>query len=317
MSQEVNRPETRSRTCSTGSNSSNVSSHSVKRQREAAELNESVTQATKSRKIKNSGKMAKVTLDSLNVKLDSLLATADTNQEKIDKIPDILTFIGKVASDVKALETRTSTLESQVTEIYEQLYKVGGACTKMSTELNQVQQANLQNSFTIRGLPGNLPKDQALTITTTLGTVIGLTLNSTDFSTKPFVVFHRDKKESHIIGAFHDLRVKNQMFQKYKENQPITVEDLCNGLDPQSPLRGKKVLLKNLLTRDNRQLLYDARQHTDLFLYVWESNGRILARRAADTPPIAIQSLQHLHEIVNRLRSAPAMMNVSNSSTRS
>jgi archaellum component FlaC len=309
MSQE-SVPQTRSRS---GSQSGPTTlTAATKRPADPIDLNDTLSNFH----AKKTTKMGeKVTLVTLSKQLESLLQRTNDNQEKLDMIPEIRTSIDKVAGDIEALTIRTTTLEDQVVGIHNQLQEVKADYTQLSTDLNFVQQTSLKNHFTIRGLPGDIPKNLALKVATTLGTVAGLHLTSEDFSQPPFVVYHRDKKESHIIAAFHDSRTKNTLFAKFKENQPITIEDVCDGLDPQSPYRGKKVLLKNLLTRANQQLLYEARQFTDLFLFVWESNGRILARRTENSPPTHIQSRQHLLGIIKQLRAGPGennQMNISN-----
>lgn len=253
----------------------------------------------------------KHTINSLGVQMNDLLRINKQNQEILNQIPKFLTRLEAVEDDIKSVETRTTTLEAHVTDIYSQLSDFGGKCANMSLELNRVQQQNMKHSFTIRGLPGDLPKNLALKVVLALGTVTGIHLTADDFIATPFVVYHQDRKESHIVGTFHDLRMKQKTFQKFKENQPITVEDLCDGLDSQSPFRGKKVLLKNRLTKANQQLLYNAQQHTDIFLYVWESKRRILARRTADAPLITIFSHNHLLEIIARIKAESGEKNKS------
>lgn len=259
----------------------------------------------------------KAAITALTSQMEEMLKIIKQQTEHTSQIPTILDRIQSIATDIKSIESRTTTLEENVTTIFTEMNEVRTNSAHMSSEINFIQQANLNHSFSIRGLPGDLPKNQALKVAIALGTVIGLNLTADDFSTSPYVVYHRDKKESHIVGAFHDLRTKQKAIVKFKENQPITVEDLCDGLASDSVFRGKKVLFKNLLTRQNQQLLYDARQHTDLFLFVWESNGRILARRTADAPPIVIRCHNHLMEIVSRLKSVSGEPNRMETSTTS
>ena len=71
-------------------------------------------------------------------------------------------------------------------------------------------------------------------------------------------------------------------------------------LSPNDTLRGKKVFLKTQLTDANRDLAAEARRQraNGKFKYVWEKDGRILAREGDKTPVIELHSMRQLMEIV-------------------
>ena len=55
--------------------------------------------------------------------------------------------------------------------------------------MNSLQQLNLKTSITIRGLPGNLPRDQSMKVVKNLGAILGIDLTPTDFSSQPYIVY--------------------------------------------------------------------------------------------------------------------------------
>ena len=293
---DQNKRVTRSRTISTGSNSSiasNSSTNSVKRRLDPKELNSTIIHQEKFQKMAE-----KVDLTTLNEKLNILIKKLDSSDEKINLMQMTL---NKLVNQVEIVEHRTTKLEKNVDIIFEQLNEFKGSQYHLHAEINTLQQANLKSSISIRGLPGNLPRDEAMKVIANLGAILGIPLTLADFSSQPYIVYHRDQKECHVVGTFNDLRTKITAMKNFKTNQPITVEDVCNGLSAESPFRGKKIFLKNLLTRNNQMLLHETRQHMNLFLYVWESNGRVLARRTSTSHPIFIRSSEHLQELISKI----------------
>lgn len=248
-------------------------------------------------------------LAALHSKLDALLLTSVANQSKIDSIPTILANqdaldkkIEAVIEKVTAIEARTSSLEGAMTDVYAEINQMKSSIQHMAIDMNKIQQTNLKNHFVIQNLPPDLHKNSALKVMQALAARMDIHLESGDFQTQPYVRQQRNKKSSHILGAFYDVRKKQQLFNKYKVSRPIPVEDICENLQADSIFRGKEISLNNLLTKTNSSLLYHARQEKELFEFRWENEGRVLLKQRQGAPTIEVTSLGHLQQIIGRFR---------------
>lgn len=299
---------TRSRShsaCSNSSNTSDQSAHSNssrgKRLRESPNKH---PQTNKRSKVTMEAKLA-----AISQKLDSILLTNAHNQPNIDAISTILqnqeSFnmqLKDLGTKVNAIEERISGTENALTDLYVEINHLKTHNQQLAVEMNKVQQENLNHHFVIRNLPPGLSKDSASKILQKIATSTSFTLESKDFLIQPYPLQQRDKKTSHIIGAFYDIRKKQNFLSKFKAARPIPVEDVCDELPEDSVFRGKEIGLGNQLTRMNRSLLYHARQHRDIFEFAWENNGRVLLRQKAGAPTNEVTSLGHLELLINRTR---------------
>ena len=198
----------------------------------------------------------------------------------------------KLVNRIEMIEEKTIKLENNVETIFEQLHEVKRSQYQLHNEINVLQHQGTSRQFSARTDTQCYQKRRFY---------LGHRATLDDFSSQPYVVYHWDQKKCHIVANFNDMRTKIKAMSEFKSNQPITVEDVCEGLSPESPFRGKKVFLKKLFTRNNEMLLHETRQHTNYFLFVWESNGRILARRTSTSPPIFIRSSEHLKDLLTTL----------------
>lgn len=126
---------------------------------------------------------------------------------------------------------------------------------EIEMSVNKLDEIPLENHFAVRQLPPNLPKADAMKVVKKIGKHLGFHFEAEDLSNPPFVVPHTNKKTSSVIGAFSDLRKKQEIFSKYEEKtvtgdprllEPIMVEDICIGLPADSTMRGIEILLENL-----------------------------------------------------------------------
>lgn len=248
-------------------------------------------------------------LATISQKLDSLMLPNAHNQPNIDSIATILhnqeslrVEIKDAVTKINAVEERTSVLESAMKDVYGEINHLKTNNQQLSVDINKVQQENLKHHFVIRNLPPGLSKDSASNIVEKIATLTGISLESKHFSTQPYILQQRDKKTSHIIGAFYDIRKKQDLLTKFKTARPVPVEDVCDELPDDSMFRGKEIGLGNQITRMNRALLYHARQHKEVFEFAWENNGRILLRRNAGAPTTEVTSLGHLDFLLSRSR---------------
>lgn len=253
-------------------------------------------------------------INQINSKLDAMARIDKANQPKIDGIATVITNltvletkIDKAIDEINRLEGRQLQIEGQIDNIYAALNSLSASQSRLEDENNRLQQINLQNHFIVRGLPPGLSKEAALETIKNFGTKIGVKLEESDFKTKPYFVRQKDNKSAHILGVFHDNRTKQQLIWEYKKfnaTRPIPVEDVVPGIPKDSPFRGKRLAIRNFLTRYNRSLLYQAHQHPTTLKHAWENDGRILVRRGDGTPIIQLHTEQHLLEVTARIKAS-------------
>lgn len=258
-------------------------------------------------------------------KIDELLKAKDDNQAKLDEIPimsanlsNLSAQLGSLVIEVDKLKEKQTQVEQVIPQIYQSLGTLTNTQTQLGNHLNQLEQTSLANHFVIHNLPPAHGKSDAIKLMSTIGEYLELHLEANDFSVGPyFTQQKKNRPSSSLIGAFYDIRKKKQLFEKFKlktnpgdpsQRRPILTDDIFNGLPNDSTFRGSEIVLKNLLTRLNRNLLHHAQQElkfSNKFKYVWESDGRILARRDEKTRIIEIRSTQDLQNIIKQHSEQP------------
>jgi hypothetical protein len=114
-----------------------------------------------------------------------------------------------------------------------------------------------------------------------------------------------DKKVCIVYGKLYDEKLKTEFLQACREKKPFPVENIVT-LSANNPMRGKVIYVKSQLTSDNRLLATKARKQKKdgKLLYVWEREGRILIRKAENTPAVEIQSMSQLMSLTSPDRNA-------------
>lgn len=317
------------------------------RQLESAQFSDSSDTSTHSQKTKrrrqlsaeqkeSAAKRGKMSIEDVITKLDKIIKKMDENQPKIDQFDAFIQNQNKMFEKINSLETEIDDVKERQQKVDNTLPNICGSLsaltttqTQMSTHINKLEQTSLKNHFVIHHLPPDLKRNDAFAVVASLGQALEIHLEIGNFSTPPYIVQQKNKMSSSIMGAFFDLRQKNQLFAKYKsktnpedpsKRRPIFAEDVCTGLHPTSKHRGKEIFLRNLLTSFNRNLLYNAQQQlkiNGIFKYVWENDGRILARKDDKAKTFEIHSNQHLQDIIEHNTRQTATKRPPNVSQRS
>lgn len=259
-----------------------------------------------------------MSLEDIIKKLDALILTSTNNQPKIDQISEFIekqavmsTKIETLATEVDDVKERQTKVDNTLPAFCSSLASLTNTQIQMGIHINQLDQKMLENHFVIHNLPPDLAKTDATNVVLKLSEFLGLHLEASHFSTPPYIVQQKKKTSSSVMGAFFDVRQKHQLFKKFKAKtnpgdpsarRPIFVEDIFTTLPPASKSKGNEILLKNQLTPYYRNLLYHAQQQlkfTKMFKYVWEIDGRILARLDDKERIVEIKSNQDLQNILD------------------
>lgn len=241
-------------------------------------------------------------------KMDQLLVLFNQWKPTMQMIAPIRDNIDTIATQVKSLDSRLSTLEANqaaaTSSSEAALKELRNEIAKINNELNQLKQQNLASDFVLHGLPPQVSDDQALEVLVNFGASLGEVISQIDLKrVKAFP--DNNNKTSKLVGTFYQQSRKDKLVEAYKKcKKPVVVEAVLTDIAETSPWRGKEVVLRNLMTPYNRRLLGEARAFNDLlpesqrFKFVWESNGRILLKRTEASRPSFIGSMDDFRDIV-------------------
>lgn len=245
--------------------------------------------------------------ESLAVIKNPILQNKETILQSVGKLGKIEEIVETTSANLSTVMDDITVIKSDISGIGQKLEKAQQDITSLqndydtlSAEVNQINQANLITSFTVFGLP-IIKQEEAFDVMKKLVTKVGGSVKKEEFK-KLFVVYHRDKATSHLVGRFYDERKRYDIFNKFrnslKAKKPVLVEDICANLAPDSTLRGKEARLRTQLTNYNKQLYDNARKFATDFDFKWESDGRILLRKNPESKPIEVRTHRQLVNIV-------------------
>lgn len=187
------------------------------------------------------------------------------------KLINIETTVIELDEDVSTAMGKFMQLEKQITDLtsrHEQL----------ETKVNNMDQASLATSFRITGFPkGDRNPANCLATAVQFFRLLNVTVEEKDFK-RLYLQNYRSGEGSQLVGTFYNEQLKVSCMKKFKEakkTKPIMLSDVLkttanNRNDTQA------VVFRNMLTLQTRVLLNQAKQHMDVFKFVWEDNGKIL-----------------------------------------
>jgi cell division protein FtsB len=236
------------------------------------------------------------------------------NRSKILKMDDLKTDIGKLTVAVTTLTTKfnqnhlelTSQIEDlekkitdkvgkMIDELKEENKVIKNRVTTLESKVNDLEQQANNNSLIITGLP--LIELTAFNAFTHIMGFLKLKFAEDDCK-RISKINYKDGKGCFIIVKLYDEKNKDKIMRMFRERiksqSPLNVERVFN-LEDVSPLRGKQIRVKTLLTQQNATLLRQAHTYrNNPFAFVWESDGKILVREKEGDKAIVVRSLEQL-----------------------
>jgi len=227
--------------------------------------------------------------------------------EKIRKMPDevqlkdLMVLVMETNNTVKNIEKNLATLLERTEKNECEIIALKNIVADLDARLNEREQADLIDHFRITGLPPISPsrEDQRNLVLNILRHV-KVNCTAKDLT---YVNIHRNanKTGATIVGKFasHAMRVEAfNAFRDVSKISPITygtfIQCTANDVDGIRQLR-----LRSYLTKATLALANQTREHRGAkFEFVWENEGRVLARKTANSPVIHIRSLHQLAKIV-------------------
>lgn len=130
-----------------------------------------------------------------------------------------------------------------------------------------------------------------------IGKTINCEINDTEitdvYRTKP-----KNPERSLIVASFSSNITKSRFIKQARSTRSVqlrsVMENTTNTFNSNRALKDTTVYVNNQLSRQNKQLLWMAKEkaRVENWSYVWESAGRVLARKNENTRAITIDTVE-------------------------
>lgn len=205
------------------------------------------------------------------------------------------TMVG-LQRDLTTVTQRVDGVDDKVLEMRRDIVQSQNESDALRADLNRVEQTMLAAAFNIFGLP-SMDRKKAYDVFKDICVALKFEVDRGDLS-ELYVVNHKNAKESHICGRFHDERKKIELMRLLKaekaSDSPILTEDIFTAIEADHPRRGKEINIRTRLTETTQKLLNYALQYWDKYKFIWESDGRVMVRATESARPTEIRSQQQL-----------------------
>lgn len=241
-----------------------------------------------------------------------LLGSPESSQaEKLRKMPeeiqlkDLMELLMKNSNSLANNEAKILTIERSLATLLErternekEIFALKAEVSDLSARLNEREQMDLIDKFKITGLPPISPTENVRNeLLLKIFSKADMTCSMKDFI---FVTMHcnANKTSAIIMGKYatHAMRVDAfAAFRKKSVISPITYGTVMDCA-PNDQNSTRNLRLRSFLTKATLELANKTREHRGtIFEFVWENEGRILARKPATgsrkQPAINIKSL--------------------------
>lgn len=254
-----------------------------KRQLESPESE--VAQADKIRKMANTEIKEMLTSFQNEFKSDCMAVITETNEE------------------VKNIGRNLATLLERIEKNEQEITALKAEVSELRAENNYRDQKDIVNQFRISGLPpikGKVTRENATKLALKVMQKIKVTCTEQDFN---FCAMRSYETGATIVGEFSSSKKREEAIKAFRAMAKTTAIT-WNRFAPVpegDPTGVRKIFLTSNLTKWTMTLLNKTREHQGtIFQYVWESNCRILVRKAAGQPVIEIKSPQQLQRIIDQ-----------------
>lgn len=227
---------------------------------------------------------------------------------KMDKqiMDKLVSMDDRIAKGISDVTQRVINIETNLATLLERLIKNENAIEALKCELSETRsllnvrdQQDLANHFRLSGLPPvGLKKEDCKTFMIKVLSVVGVPATQNDFEYA--TVFKTgDNASATLVGKFVNIMKRREAFKAFraKSKDPgITWGDMATSNNPNDGSR--KLFLRSNLTKPTMTLLNRAREHKDIFKFIWEDEGRIMLRKSENERYVELKSLRQLQQLV-------------------
>lgn len=219
--------------------------------------------------------------------IDSLKRNVEEVQESAAHISgffdEFKTKLDSVCSDLKTLSSNYQLLKAENATLKQEL-------TLIKKDMTELKQYSRANNLEIKGLPVTAKECLEATVQT-LGNKLGLQISASDID-----VVHRvptkDKSKSNIVVRFVSRKTRDKVLAMSKKKRLSTVNF---SFEEDSPVYVNEHLCPELKILLGKTI---QRRKEKGWKFSWVQNGRILVRKAENSPIIHVASEDNLNLIV-------------------
>ena len=284
----------RARKDSENSENSVKSDNSTKRTRESPEVSYDTPQSLiKVQRKSNKNNIEKTMGDQTQLSQQMQLIIA-----QVSKIDTLLESVKAIQDDVKKLSERQIESDKKLLKVERRVTKMEKEIEVLKSHNNELSQNSLSRDFVIFGLPF-FEKSDNDKIISKLAKETGVQFDSSDLQSFYASRTAKNKKKCVVHGRFYSEKLKSKLISGSRKKDPIVVEDIIE-LQPDDPIHGTQVYIRSQLTSENRELANEARRQRSngKLKFVWEKDGRILARKTESSSILQLRSMNQLMQII-------------------
>lgn len=227
-------------------------------------------------------------------------------RDQLNKITESCEFLGSKYDDINTNMIKNNalieTFTKEINELKETNKKKDIIIENMQTQINTMEQQMLSNNIDIKNIPLT-PQENLVEVVKGIGKTINNVINDNDI-TDVYRTNLKNPEKSNIIVKFASNKCKTQFIKQARTIRPIklsAVRQNTNNYNINSlPAEfDATIYVNNQLTKHNKHLLWLTKEKAkqENWKYVWESAGKILARRSENTQSIIINTERDVNDI--------------------
>lgn len=232
-------------------------------------------------------------------------------RDQLSKITASCEFLGNKYDDINANMIKNNALienfTKEINELKETNKKKDIIIESMQTQINNIEQQMLSNNIDIKNIPIT-PQENLIEIVKGIGTTIENVINDNDI-TDIYRTNIKNPEKSNIIVKFASNQCKTKFIKQARSTRPIKLSAVRQNTNNVNNINSTRVefdatiYVNNQLTKHNKHLLWLTKEKAkqENWKYVWESAGKILARRSENTQSIIINTDNDVNNIRSTL----------------
>ncbi|XP_055836566.1 uncharacterized protein LOC129905181 [Episyrphus balteatus] len=194
----------------------------------------------------------------------------------------------------------------EINELKESNKKKDEIIENMQSQINNMEQQMIRNNVDIKNIPPTA-NENLIEIVKGIGKTINCEIKDNDltdiYRTKP-----RNPENSVIIASFSSNIRKTHFVKQARATRPIKLNAVMQNVNKElssgsaaSSSFDNTVYINNQLTRQNKHILWLTKEKAKQvnWRFVWESAGKILARKNESTQPIIISTANDVNKLTS------------------
>jgi hypothetical protein len=211
--------------------------------------------------------------------------------------------LDEILSTMKEFKSRQDESILLLKRVVDRMDKVETSVEHVQQKMNEIEQNLLMPWFRLSGFPAGKIEDPFVAVKA-FAQNLNIELKREDFR-KIYAQQFRNGKGSHIVGHLYSLQKKDQLMSAYKNlkgQRAILLKDVVKlSTNENGKYKDTKITIRNMLSTGTRFLLSEARKHSEMFDYIWESDGNVIMKK--DNKIFTVKSSSDISKAVESQKS--------------